>query len=72
MLPTTPAILTCAVSGEGPIHPDFPDFPITPERIAGEVVAAAKAGASMVHCHVRDPETGKGSHDPALYKELSD
>lgn len=72
MLHSTPAILTCAVSGEGPIHPDFPDFPITPERIAAEVVAAAKAGASMVHCHVRDPKTGQGSHDPKLYKELSE
>ncbi|MGL5839520.1 MAG: 3-keto-5-aminohexanoate cleavage protein [Sphingorhabdus sp.] len=67
-----PAILTCAVTGEGPLNPKHPNFPVTPEQICAAVVEAAEAGASMVHCHVREPDTGKGSHDPALYRELMD
>jgi len=46
--------------------------PVTPEQIANSAIEAAKAGAAVVHCHVRDPETGDQSRDLDLYKELTD
>jgi uncharacterized protein (DUF849 family) len=47
-----------------------PDIPVTPEQIARAAIDAAKAGAAIVHCHVRDPQTGKGSRDVELYREV--
>src|SRR5207253_10430804 len=44
--------------------------PGTPEQIAESAIGAARAGAAVVHIHVRDPETGKGARDPALYREV--
>lgn len=43
---------------------------MTPAQIAAAAVEAAHAGATVVHCHVRDPQTGKGSRDPVLYREV--
>jgi len=63
-------ILTCAVTGGSSYNKKHPNFPITPKEIANSAIEAAKAGASVVHLHVRDPETGAGSQDPALYKEV--
>ena len=65
-------IVTCAVTGAGDTVSRHPAIPVTPKQIAAAAVEAAKAGATVVHCHVRDPETGKGSRDPALYRELVD
>jgi uncharacterized protein (DUF849 family) len=65
-----PVVLTCAVTGEGPFNRAHPNFPVTPQQICDAVLEAAEAGASAVHCHVRDPETGNGSHAPELYAEL--
>lgn len=48
-----------------------PHLPITPEEIASEAIAAAEAGASIVHIHVRDPETGEPSSDQALFREVA-
>jgi uncharacterized protein (DUF849 family) len=45
---------------------------VTPKQIADAAIEAAKAGATVAHCHVRDPETGKGTRDVALYKEVVD
>ncbi|AJG19469.1 hypothetical protein in carnitine cluster [Cupriavidus basilensis] len=47
-------------------------MPVTPVQIADACVEAAKAGASVAHIHVRDPDTGAGSRDPALFKEVVD
>lgn len=47
-----------------------PHLPVTPAEIAEQALDAAKAGAAIVHLHVRDPETAKGSMDLALYREL--
>jgi uncharacterized protein (DUF849 family) len=44
--------------------------PITPGQIADAALEAAQAGAAVAHIHVRDPETGKGSRDPRLYREV--
>jgi uncharacterized protein (DUF849 family) len=63
-------IITCAVTGS--IHtPTMSQYlPITPDQIAAEAIAAAEAGAAMVHLHVREPETGKPSQDPALFSRF--
>jgi uncharacterized protein (DUF849 family) len=63
-------IITCAVTGAGDTVGKHPAIPVTPAQIAVAAVEAANAGATVVHCHVRDPQTGKGSRDPALYREL--
>ncbi len=68
----TEVIVTCAVTGAGDTADKHPDLPITPAQIATAAIEAAKAGAAIVHCHVRDPETGKGSRDVKLYAEVVD
>jgi len=64
--------ITCAVTGAGATQDRSPHVPRSPAQIADSAIAAAKAGAAIVHCHVRDPETGKPSRDPALYREVTD
>ncbi len=61
--------VTCAVTGAGDTAGRSEHVPVTPEQIADSAVAAARAGAAIVHLHVRDPETGKGAREPALYRE---
>lgn len=63
-------ILTCAVTGDGPIHPRFPNYPVTPAQIADACIEAADAGASIVHIHGRDPETGLGNRSPGIFREI--
>ena len=63
-------IVTCAVTGAGDTTSKSPHVPVTPDEIAISAIDAAKAGASVVHIHVRDPETGKGSRDPKLFREV--
>ena len=63
-------VITCAVTGAGDTVGRHPDVPVTPQQIADSAIDAAKAGAAVVHCHVRDPQTGKGSRDVALYREV--
>ncbi len=65
-------IVTCAVTGAGDTTDKSPHVPITPEEVANSAIEAAKAGASVAHVHVRDPETGKGSRDKNLFKEAVD
>ena len=62
-------LITCAVTGNAPFNPKHPNFLITPEQIAASAIEAAEAGASIVHLHVRDPETGEGSRDVNLFRE---
>ena len=63
-------IVTCAVTGAGDTLGKHPEVPVTPEQISNAAIAAAKAGASVAHIHVRDPETGLGSRDVNLFKEV--
>lgn len=67
-----PVIVTCAVTGSAPTFQKHPNIPITPAQIAEQSVAAARAGAAMVHIHVRDPETGKAVGHTHLYSEVVD
>ena len=65
-------VVTCAVTGAGDTTGKHPGVPVTPKQVADAAIEAAKAGAAVAHCHVRDPETGKGSRDPELFKEVVD
>ena len=64
--------VTCAVTGSGSTQDRSPHVPRSPAQIAASAIDAAKAGAAVVHCHVRDPETGAPSRDLALYREVTD
>ncbi|MCC7280992.1 MAG: 3-keto-5-aminohexanoate cleavage protein [Acetobacteraceae bacterium] len=64
-----PTIISCAVTGGGDSTGTSPHVPITPEQIAAEALAARKAGAAIVHIHVRNPATGKPSRELGLYRE---
>jgi uncharacterized protein (DUF849 family) len=64
--------ITCAVTGSGSTQDKSPHVPRSPQQIADSAIAAAKAGAAVVHCHVRDPETGAPSRDLKLYREVTD
>ena len=63
-------IVTCAVTGAGDTLGKHLEVPVTPEQISNAAIAAAQAGASVAHIHVRDPETGLGSRDVNLFKEV--
>jgi uncharacterized protein (DUF849 family) len=62
--------ITCAVTGSGGTTGKSDKVPITPAQVADAALEAASAGAAIAHIHVRDPATGKGSRDPALYREV--
>jgi uncharacterized protein (DUF849 family) len=62
--------VTCAVTGVGDTAVRSDLVPVTPDQIAAAAIEAAQAGAAVAHIHVRDPETGKGSRDPRLYREV--
>lgn len=68
---TRKVILTCAVTGEGQYNQAHPNFPITPKQIADAALDAEHAGASCVHLHVRNPETGEGSREPDLFFDMA-
>ncbi|WP_447553321.1 3-keto-5-aminohexanoate cleavage protein [Vreelandella sp. EE22] len=63
-------ILTCAVTGAGDTPGKNPNVPVTPAQIANDCIAAANAGASIAHIHVRDPDTGGVSHSQAHFREV--
>jgi len=63
-------MITCALTGAGDTVGRSEHVPVTPEQIAEAGIEAARAGATIVHIHVRDPETGVGSRDVALYREV--
>ena len=63
------AFITCAITGAGDTVDKHPAIPVTPAEIADSAIEAARAGAAIVHIHVRDPETGRGARDPALFRE---
>jgi uncharacterized protein (DUF849 family) len=65
-------IITCAITGSGSTQDRSPHVPRSPEQIASSAIDAAKAGAAIVHCHVRDPQTGKPTRDLRLYREVTD
>ena len=64
--------ITCALTGAGDTTGKSDKVPVTPEQIAESGIAAAKAGAAVIHIHVRDPESGAPARDPELYRQVVD
>ncbi len=64
--------ITCAVTGSGGTQDKSPHVPRSPKQIAQSAIAAAEAGAAVVHCHVRDPETGTPSRKLEYYREVTE
>ena len=64
--------ITCAVTGSGSTQDRSHYVPRSPKDIADSAINAARAGAAIVHCHVRDPETGKPNRNLAYYREVTD
>lgn len=72
LAPNRNLFITCAVTGSGGTQDRSPHVPRSPAEIAASAIDAAKAGAAVVHCHVRDPETGAPSRRVALYREVTE
>jgi uncharacterized protein (DUF849 family) len=70
--PLEKTVITCAITGNLTLPGATPHLPITPQDIASSALAAADAGAAVVHSHVRDPRTGAPSMDLALYRETAE
>lgn len=66
---TEKVFITCAVTGSAKI-PEHPNFPFRPAHVAAEALAAAEAGAAIIHLHVRHPETGEPSQSLDDYREV--
>jgi uncharacterized protein (DUF849 family) len=62
--------ITCAVTGAGATTARSDLVPVAPDQIADAAIEAANAGAAIAHIHVRDPATGRGTRDVALYREV--
>ena len=65
-----PKIITCAVTGAIHTPSMSPYLPVTPQEIAGAAVAAAQAGAAVLHLHARDPRDGRPDQSPDLFREI--
>ncbi len=63
-------IITCAVTGSIHTPSMSPHLPVTPDEIAASAIAAAEAGATVLHLHASDPEDGRQSQDPALFQQF--
>ena len=72
LMPNREVFITCAVTGSGSTQDRSELVPRSPEQIANAAIDAAKAGAAIVHCHVRDPETGKPSRKVEYYREVTE
>jgi uncharacterized protein (DUF849 family) len=63
-------IISCAITGAIHVPAQTPHLPTTPEQIAEQAIAAAEAGAAILHLHARDPETGKPTADPDVFEQF--
>lgn len=68
--PNRNVIITCAVTGAIHTPSMSPYLPVTPDEITAAAIAAAEAGASILHLHARDPDTGKPSQDPRVFEQF--
>ena len=64
--------ITCAITGSGGTQDKSPHVPRSPQQIADSAIVAAQAGAAVVHCHVRDPESGAPSRKVEYYREVTE
>src|SRR5262245_47043928 len=63
-------IITCAITGGAHTPSLSPFLPITPEHLADATLAAAEAGAAIIHLHARNPEDGRPTGDPAVFQRF--
>jgi uncharacterized protein (DUF849 family) len=63
-------IITCAVTGSIHTPSMSPHLPITPDQVAGSAIAAAEAGAAILHLHARDPKDGRPTPSPDVFMQL--
>jgi uncharacterized protein (DUF849 family) len=60
-------VISCAITGAVHTPTMSPHLPVTPDEIAAQAIEAAQAGASVLHLHARDPQTGKPTPDPDVF-----
>lgn len=72
LTPSQDVFITCAVTGSGATQERSPHVPRSPKQIARNAIEAAEAGAAVVHCHVRDPESGAPRRDLELFREVTE
>ena len=72
LAPSREVFITAAVTGAGATQERSPHVPRSPRQIAASAIDAARAGAAIAHCHVRDPETGAPSRKAEYYREVTD
>ena len=72
LVPNKNVFITCAVTGSGSSQDRSEHVPRSPQQIADSAIDAARAGAAIVHCHVRDPDTGTPSRKLEYYREVTD
>ena len=70
MAATRKVIITCAVTGAIHTPTMSPHLPLTPDQIATSAIEAARAGASILHLHARNPENGRPTPDPAVFLQF--
>jgi len=63
-------IISCAVTGAVHTPTMSPHLPITPDEIAVQAIEAAEEGASVLHLHARDPQTGRPTPDPDVFMQF--
>src|SRR5918912_1172792 len=69
-MPTRKVIVSCAVTGSIHVPSQSDHLPVTPGQIAEQAIAAAEAGATILHLHARDPETGRPTPDPDVFAQF--
>jgi uncharacterized protein (DUF849 family) len=72
LTPNKDVFITCAVTGSGSSQDRSRHVPRSPAEIADSAIDAARAGAAIVHCHVRDPDSGVPSRKLEYYREVTD
>jgi len=68
--PARKVVITCAVTGSVHTPSMSPYLPVTPDQIAAEAIAAAEAGAAILHLHARDPNDGRPTADPGVFMQF--
>src|SRR5260370_42562703 len=63
-------VITCAVTGSIHTPTMSPYLPLTPDEVAKDAIAAAEAGAAILHLHARDPNDGRPTPDPNVFIEF--
>jgi uncharacterized protein (DUF849 family) len=69
-VPSDKVIITCAVTGSIHTPTMSAALPVTPEQIAEQAIGAAEAGAAILHLHARDPEDGRPTPDPKVFRRF--